>query len=91
MRRKDICLFAYCAVSLVHFSEYLHLITLLFIQLDCNTLYKNYYIGKVSFEAFLGSLKYLKNDDMKCQVAVIKQWGKLWLHCGFTLAAVLEV
>ena len=66
MRQKDICRFVYCAVSLVHFSEYLHLITLSFIQLDGNILYKNYYIGKVSFKAFLGSLKYLKNDDMKC-------------------------
>ena len=46
MRQKDICLIA---VSLVNFSEYLHLVTVSFIQLDYNTLYKNYYIGKLSF------------------------------------------
>ena len=42
----------------------LHTNILIFIQVDYNTFKKNYYIGKVSNQVFLGNLKSLKNCDM---------------------------
>ena len=64
-RQKAICPIAHCTLSLYFFGENLHTNTVNYIQVDYNTFQKNYYIGKVSFKAFLRNLKCLKNYDMQ--------------------------
>ena len=64
-RQKAICLIAHCTLSLYFFGKNLQTNIVNFFQADYNIFYKNYYIDKVSFKAFLGNLKFLKNNYMQ--------------------------